>query len=246
MKKKQSNGKRLLAAVVGVAAMVLAGAPSSSLALDFPIGDLGFIVYGGNTERYENMLSSSNALESSTSNIAADLPLLLEGASLGLRYSIIGTSASGLDMYVSSVNPTLSAAQVSNSLANVAVGSFLFWGGQHAAQTGGVSNPYANNPSLTSRAAGHSFTSILQTDGSLDGNLGFTIHAPLDQMLTIFRINIDGEAPSAEAVATAMLTSNGQLNVAAIPIPAAAVLFGTGLIGLVGIARRSIGNKRAA
>ena len=166
--KRQSNVKRLLTALVALSAAAVV--PSNALALGFNFGDFGFFVYGGNDQRYENFGTGSSApvvLGSSptTRDISADLATLNAGASTGLRYSLMGTSIDGLTFYVSSPNATITATQANNSFAANAQGEFLFWAGQHAAATGGVGNPLANNPSITPASAPYSFTSILGTAG---------------------------------------------------------------------------------
>jgi hypothetical protein len=235
--------------VVGaaVAAMAMSSLPSKALALGFNFGDAGFFVYGGDTERYENFGTGSaqsvfEGTAVTTSDIGGDLATLNTGASTGLRYSLLGTSADGLFAYFSTPNSGITPTQAGNSFAETAAGEFLFWAGQHAAATGGASDPLANNPSLTSKAAVHSFTSFLTTTGTLNGQLNFNTHGALDQLLNIFKVNVDGLEPEYELVATAMLTGNGQLTVTptAVPVPAAVVLFATGLVGLAGMARRSL------
>lgn len=249
--KRQSNVKRLLAALVAVSAVAVAGGPSNAFALGFNFGDLGFFVYGGDSERYESFGTGSTVptLEGTSPtmrNISTDLATLNIGAATGLRYSLMGTSTDSQFYYVSTTSATLSPTQIGNSTPLNAAGDFLFWSGQHATATGGTGNPLANNPSITSRAAAHSYTGFLGTSGTVNGQLGFITHGALDQLLNIFRVNIDGNPETYVKVATAILSSSGQLTItpAAIPVPAAVFLFGSGLIGLVGIARRSF--NRAA
>ena len=78
--------------------------------------------------------------------------------------------------------------------------------------------------------------------------MGFNTHGSLGQLLNIFAVNVDGVNPETYTkVASALLSATGQLIItpAAVPLPAAVVLFGTGLVALVGIARRKI-DKMAA
>ncbi|MBX3302698.1 MAG: VPLPA-CTERM sorting domain-containing protein [Nitrospira sp.] len=92
-----------------------------------------------------------------------------------------------------------------------------------------------------------SFSSNL--DGAGDGKLGgawpVAMFGELDEILTIERGDV--ALNTYTQVGSALLTAGGLFtigNPGPIPLPAGVVLFGTGLIGLVGIARRSF--KRIA
>jgi hypothetical protein len=73
--------------------------------------------------------------------------------------------------------------------------------------------------------------------------------ANLEQLLNIIVVDSELEGP-ALAEGQAMLFANGIFQItggtlAAVPVPAAVVLFGTGVIGLVGIARRNLFGQTA-
>lgn len=243
MKKVRGQVKRSMAMMVALAGLAVAGMPSVASALDIGNGDFGFYIYGGNTERYENLGTGSIAQVGGAPIVrnvsGSDLATLQDGATTGLRYSLIGVDASGLNMYFSSVTSTITQTMKDNSFPDVAAGNFLQWAQSFLpTQTGGPG--LTNNPALVSKASVNSFTSQLGVTGLLNGNLGITTHGVLGSPLSIFKVNIDGNEPIYELVALATLSQAGDLQVAPIPVPAAAILFGTGLAGLVGIARRSM------
>jgi hypothetical protein len=76
--------------------------------------------------------------------------------------------------------------------------------------------------------------------------MGYSVAQAIGSSLFLFSIDLDTGVFT--RIGDGLLTANGTLffgNPAVVPVPAAVVLFGTGLIGLVGVARRSMNRKQA-
>lgn len=244
--------KQTVAAFAAVAGLAVVGLPSPASALFFDGGHVAFVIYGGDNERYENLGDGSTERLEGTSEIvrtvsSADLSLLEAGAILGPRYALYGISSDRLSFYTTSRIPVSRMTDfiLDATFPAQAADVYGFWGfGRIPASTGGqnIDPPTA----IVAAADANSLTNILGRTGLVNGNLGFTTHGSLDQMLYVIKLNADAEYPVPQEVGTAILTSDGVLritpyNVQPIPVPAAAILFGSGLIGLVGFARRSFG-----
>ncbi|ALA61153.1 hypothetical protein [Nitrospira moscoviensis] len=98
----------------------------------------------------------------------------------------------------------------------------------------------------------NSMTSRMGLAEKLNNGFNVTMGANLDQLLHIIKVDSELVDDPAMAMGQAKLFANGlfqitggQLAVAPIPVPAAVVLFGSGLIGLVGIARRNLFGQTA-
>jgi hypothetical protein len=97
-----------------------------------------------------------------------------------------------------------------------------------------------------------SFSQNLNTSGSgqFEGAWPLAMQGSLDTVLNIMRGDVETSAFT--QVGRVLLTAGGLLtignpgpNVAPVPLPAGVVLFGSGLIGLVGIARRKFAQMAA-
>jgi len=250
--KRCSNMKRVVAMIAATSALAIAGLPTKAQALGVPNGDLGFIIYGGDSEYYRNLGPISSLLAPNHNGVVTLTPTELAAVQTnvgagGLRYSLLGISMDGVNFITGAQTATLTSNQQNQTASQTGAGDFNFWQGQHAQQTGGIGNPLANNPSLTSKGAAHSFTSILGTDGRVNGNMGYNVSQLIGTELFLFSINTNTNAFT--RVGNALFTANGTLffgNPAVVPAPAAVVLFGTGLIGLVGVARRSLIKSQTA
>jgi hypothetical protein len=238
--------KRLAAGMCVVAAVAAVSMPSKAQALGFNPGDLALIIYGGDTEYYRDLGSADSILNGTSpttvSLSSSELTSVSTNAALGLKVALIGLSSDSNSLFTGSLPASPSVAQRDNTFFLNAADAFGGWGAILASVSGGTT---ANNPLLFSKASGQSWTSTLGTDGSINGFMGFNTTAPVGSLLSIFNIstNPTGGSDVYAKLATAMFLSNGTLTITslqAVPLPAAVVLFGTGLVALVGIARRKV------
>lgn len=223
--------KRTVLAVIMAAATAVAGAAGEARAFSFDNGDLVLAIYGNNTEALIN-LGQTSTLFAGTNPINFDV-------SAALALAQVGTNA---------VSYTLFQHDFTNFLIHAATGAnpstinpnLLGPNVQFAASIG-MSSLGGFTGDTIAKADSKSFSSNLNQDGA--GNFGGTwptaMQGSLGQLVSILSADVNTNALS--QVSTALLAGNGMLtlNVAAVPLPAAVVLFGSGLVGLIGIARRS-------
>jgi hypothetical protein len=235
-------------AVAVAAAVAVAGMPSKAQALGFDPGQLSFIVFGGDNEYYNNLGSIDTVLANPTTQVTLNSQQLSDvstNASLGLKFSLLGLSSDSNSLFTGGPS-SISQGQKDNTFYLNGADAFGGWQSSLASISGG---PTANNPLTLAKTSNQSYTTTLGTDGSINGFMGFNTTAQAGSLLSLFRISNNGTSDVYTKVATATFDSASGLltitSLAAIPVPAAVVLFGTGLIGLVGIARRSL-TARAA
>jgi hypothetical protein len=230
-------------------AVAVVGFVGQAHAVSFPNGQLALIVYGGDTEMYWN-LGDSNALlapgaAASFAISGTDLATLQTGATTGVRYTLLSYDplAGAFKFGASTGTPT--ATQLGNSFPDTAADSFSGWQGL----LGQPINTGTTNPAFVSKGAAHSFSSTFGTAGRLGGNMGFNIESAFGNELFIHMYNQFTQEYTRMGNAFLLAADGGATlflgNPAVVPIPAAVVLFGTGLIGLVGIARRSLARTQA-
>lgn len=246
---KLSGWKRTAAAV----AVAVAGLGGEAQALEFGNGDLVLAIYGGTTEYLRNLGSTSTLFSGGPSvnfNIAAaDLTTLSGSLATGdtLKWALYGFSYDG------GGNPTTLAASSSKAfaeytptqLAAVQISSPWIAAGS---QSGLMSGDGNIGKHLIAKADANSFTSWFGTDGSLAGGFPVSTAGTLGSLLHLLEGTFDGNNLS--TIGHAILSVDGTIltinagTPAPIPVPAAVFLFGSGLIGIVGIARRSMMMQR--
>ena len=232
--KYQSMMKRL--AVVAVAAAALTGSVTAAQALQFNSGDAVLTVYGNNTEYAVNLGSFSTLLSTGIDlDLSSFLPLI--GGSNTLKYTIVGNTASTIFFGDTFAASAWTATQKNQVLPNTYNSALVNWSGP-LGSAGDTRSLFPVNDAL-------SFSSNLNPSGA--DTLGGSIpaarrgSADVDTILNLLQRPISGAGSTLVTVGTAFLNSaNGHFVVSAVPVPAAVVLFATGVIGLVGIARRRI------
>jgi hypothetical protein len=225
--------KRL--AVATIAAAALAGPVTTAHALQIGQGDAILAVYGNGTEYVQN-LGSYNTLISNglTLNLNSILGQVTPGAN-PLQIAIFGATNS--EIFFGDKFP-LSSWTNSNKnqvVPNAIVGNLAGWATTLQAASDARNFIPQSDPL--------SFTTNLNNSGNntLGGTTPPSRPAFAGVGETLYLMLRPGAASTLAQVGTAIFDANGQLQigqVSAVPVPAAVVLFASGLVGLVGLARR--------
>ena len=239
---KQSAFKRIVLATALAVAAVVSCVAERAQAFTFGEGDLVLAIYGNNTEALIDLGNESAILAPGGPGISnLNVSAALAAAGVGtnpVKYTVFGHDSNLGNVYAGT---TFSPASINPNLLGLTVQFEASIGMQGL---GGFTGD------TISRADIHSFSSNLNQNGV--GNFGgawpVAMQGNLGQVLNIMLgdVNVNGFTQ----VGRVLLTADGFLTVgnpgpAAVPLPAGVVLFGTGLIGLAGIARRSL-NRMAA
>ena len=101
------------------------------------------------------------------------------------------------------------------------------------------------NVAIVNRLGTFSHTGQMGIADSLADGFNLAMASNLDQILNVVNGDPFASGSPVTAMGQALLSGNGLFKItggplAAVPVPAALVLFGTGIIGLVGIARRKL------
>jgi len=252
MMKLTLNLKRAIVAAGAVTMLATAGLPDAAQALTVNTGGNEFIlaIYGNGTEYLAN-------LSGLTGQTAAQLSA--PGANTVVPLSGITSAVTGPDPVVWSI---FSVENPGGGVVGMKIGHvlpFSLWNAGDAtssfpAQAFSVANPvlpqtnaFPGNPELIAASSGRSYSAgfsgnapdsfgaYTQTVQELPGNL---LHLVLGTQ--------QGAVKSYSDMGHALLASDlSQITITGspVPLPAAVVLFGTGLIGLVGVARRKLSGR---
>lgn len=241
---KARSAKRMITAAALAVLTAFAGMTGQAQAFLFGQNDLVLAIYGNNTEALYN-LGDFNTRLAPGATFNLDVSAGLSAAQVGtnpVKYTIFGWDV------------TLPAGQVhaATKFAPGLVqppGTFL-----DLTSTLNPAIAWSSNSEFTgdtiAKADIKSFSSNLDQagDGKLGGAWPVAMYGDLGEVVNIMRGNV--EMNTFTQVGGALLAANGLLTIGnpgpnPIPLPAGVVLFGTGLIGLIGVARRSFARKAA-
>ncbi|MDN5940806.1 MAG: hypothetical protein L0H94_02895 [Nitrospira sp.] len=226
-------------AVATVAAAALVGPVTAAHAVLIPEnqGDAILAVYGNTTEYVRNLGSYQDLI---TNGLNLDLSSIMSQVSAGgaqVKYTLFGsTYLPAAESFFGSkfALSEWTSADNLNFDDTVLPQVLVVWGGQlaNAGQTA--------DPTFFNKFDPLSFSTNLNNSGN-DTLAGTTPadkpgYANLGETLYLMT-----KSSPISQVGIATLSANGQMQigqVAAVPVPAAAILFASGLVGLVGLARR--------
>jgi len=244
---KRSANKPLFGIVAGLAALSAVEAQ----ALQVASGDLVLALYSNGQEYYRDLGQASTILSSGNQfsvNITSPLnPLSVTAGPEPILWTLLsGQGTTQLTTFINTASQLNAADTIASGSNNgIAAANSTITGWRNALNT--TTGPGTEIVLTASDPA--SFTTAFTIGGNLNGSFtGGGLAGTVGSLLNI----IQGQARTATGdtnvltdAGRAMLAANGQLQICggggcaitAVPLPAAVVLFGSGLIGLVGIAR---------
>jgi hypothetical protein len=229
--------------VAAVAAAALAGPATAAHALQFASGDLVLAVYGNGTEYVANLGTISNVLSKGVDvNLGSILTTITPGGVAGanpIKYTVFGYSGTAITFGDSAPIASWTTTQKNQILPATLINAMSLWGSELVTA--------ADARTLFPATDNLSFSTNLNAANSdtLGGSISSAHVAAvtIDSVLNLLQRT--GGATTLAQVGTAMLSSStGHFVISAVPVPAAVVLFATGLIGLVGLARRRMSGSQ--
>ncbi len=232
-----------------VAAIIGGGGFAPAGAYTINSGDLVLAIYGNGTEYYRNLGQANTLLTTGATinlNLSSLNPLTAVGGSEPVQWTLVrntfGAGIPGSQTFANFASK-LTSQQILDSGNSYSVpqanGNITSW----QSNIGPVSAPLGTEVLLPKTDPG-SFTTQMGIGGMLNGTFPGILEGGLGTFMTILQGRVAGNVLS--DVGGALLSADGQLKICGgagctiepVPVPAAAVLFASGISALIGLARR--------
>ena len=246
MKSRRSAFKAMVVATM-LALGGLVGVAQQAQALQFNAGDAVLVLYGNGTEYYRNLGSASLLQAGANITINSSFMSQLGGAN-PIEYTILGGNAANFgalptSTFEGSAIPSTNLSSITgwSTTRNGNIDQQQYW--NTIVGWAGQVATIAGSEHVLGASEANSFSSFFGTADRLNASFPLRMSASIDSALYLLGRNflpIGTQTPQ-NALGQANLTlvaGAGQFTFAPVPIPAAVILFGSGLAALVGLARR--------
>jgi hypothetical protein len=235
----RSSLKRAAMAAVTVGALSSIGTVAHALV--FNPGDAVLVVHGNTQEGYVNLGRWDTVRTTGGTWDVSDI-LATPGISgtNPIRYTVVGNSGSLVPAWFGANRPVeeWTTTQRNRHLPNPYNTALINWAGQLRVANDPGRRIYATSDPLL---AFHLYLDPGDND-TLAGSMPVGIRGGVNLGDLLYLIERPGGPATMWTAGTAFLNSQtGQFRVQPIPVPAALILFGSGLVGLAGMARRTMG-----